>query len=320
MENLDEDCDHCILQLDEICTKNNKEKVQICRTLKNRQRIKYAQSNGLLRFDIEGQFTQMFWMLHNPIELAIPILCIGDAFKKKGNFHDYPEFFVGKTLFIEIIMKFCKIAEDIGAILNSYDTESDNLTYKYIHYSVGDVINFYDSLETNNKNIFHYFNYPIYERKSKYYLKLQNSAQAIKNCLEFTKKNYLELRELYNAYKHGFRISVSQQIPLIEKKLKLDYEDKFSIFYFKSKELKHLLGPFNSLEYKTKEMDDIFNDFFIQSIKLLILTQIFIFNYENMLYPKEHKRFKIFPADLDSLIDSEFDILGKLKQIETIII
>ncbi len=320
MGNLDGDCDNCILQLDNNCTRSLKEKVPICRTLKNRQRVEYAQSNGLLSFNIEGHFTQIFWSFHNPIELAIPLLCLKDAFKKKGNLYDYPEFFVRKTLFIEILMKFCKIAEDIGAMLTSYDTESINFTYKYIHYGVGDVINFYDSLNLNNDQILNYFNYPTYEEDSTLNLKLQDSARHIKVCLRFAKENYLELRELYNAYKHGFRINISQQGHLIEKKLNLDYEEKFSIWYFNSKDLRYLLGPFHAIEYKTEDMDYIFSNFFINSIKLLFLTQIFMFNYENMLYPDKYKRFKIFPTDLDSLVDSDFNILNKIKQIKTIIL
>ncbi len=321
MENLESDCDQCILQLDRICSKNDADKVKICKSLKNRQRVKFAHANGLLKFSVEGHFTQMFWSLHNPIDLAIPILCLGKAFEKEENIYNYPEFFVKKTILIEIITKFRKIAEDIGAILQSYDKESITLTYKYIHYSVSDVVNFFNTVDLSDRNkIFQLFNYPSYDKSCEMYLKLQNSAEAIKDCLKFTKDEYIELRELYNAYKHGFRVCISQQIPLIEKKLNLPYEDKFSILYFKSNQMRHLMGPLNSFEFKTEDMNTLFSNFFIQSIKLLILTQIFIFNYENMLYPDKFQRFKIFPIDLDDLIDSDFDILGKLKEIETIII
>lgn len=125
----------------------------------------------------------MYNIFHNPIELAIPLLCLKDAFERGSDLHDYPEFFVKKTLFLEIIMKFCKIAEDIGAMLTCYDPESINFTYKYIHYSVRDVTRFYESLNLNNQQIFTYFNYPTNQKDAKLNIKLQNSAQDIKTCI-----------------------------------------------------------------------------------------------------------------------------------------
>ena len=88
MENLEGDCDQCILQSNGNCSKKDLNKVKICKTLKNRQRVKYAHKNGLLKISIEGHFTQMFWRFHDPIDLAIPLLYLGDANYKKEKIHN----------------------------------------------------------------------------------------------------------------------------------------------------------------------------------------------------------------------------------------
>ena len=120
-----------------------------------------------------------------------------------------------QILRLQAITKFCQQAENLAAFaiafLSSYDDEEHEtvgIFNKISKYSIGEIVNFYANINRRNTDyIAKFCGYPplnVQIHKAKSFFEL--SCKNMKGILEHIGEIYIELREFYNAYKHGYRI------------------------------------------------------------------------------------------------------------------
>lgn len=122
---------------------------------------------------------------------------------------------MGHVLKMEIIAKFCHFAENLGALIISFNDSYSNAQEEHIglfntlgNYQPSEVIDLYEKIETQDMDyIAKFVGYPPLEIQDDYTRKiLENSCFIVKEKITQIARSYLDLRILYNAYKHGYRI------------------------------------------------------------------------------------------------------------------
>lgn len=123
------------------------------------------------------------------------------------------------VLKLEIITKFCHFAENLGAVIISFNDTYNSAQEEHIglfktlgNYEPSDIIKMYEKIETYSSNsVARFVGYPPLDIQDDYTKAiLENSCSIVKEKLEQIAKSYLNLRIIYNAYKHGYRIIVGK--------------------------------------------------------------------------------------------------------------
>jgi hypothetical protein len=153
---------------------------------------------------------------------------VDQALEKAAEF--LPELFPGipsdavghlkQAMMLERLVKFCHIAENVGAIAiafkPSYDDEKQEILGIFetlSTYEVGDVVNFYREIGTQKlQYVARFAGYPFLHWQTPDSRKtLEMSCQNLKEDLAEIGVLYDELRFLYDAYKHGYRVAFGKQ-------------------------------------------------------------------------------------------------------------
>jgi hypothetical protein len=150
-----------------------------------------------------------------------------------------------QLLELERIVKFCQIAENLGAIAvafkPSYENEKQEIQGIFqtlTEYHVGDVVNFYhDISEQRLEQVATFLGYPFLNWQRSGPLKfLELSCRNVKEDLAQIGALYSDLRLLYDAYKHGYRVAFGKRDSTgddiivyadVNKKQKVLFLDKF---------------------------------------------------------------------------------------------
>jgi hypothetical protein len=120
-----------------------------------------------------------------------------------------------QILRLQTAIKFCQYAENLAAIAiafqSSYDDEKQEMVgifNKISRYNLGEIYDFYNSIgNRENKYFAKFYGYPPLLWQStaaRYFLDL--SCGNLREVLTEVAEMYSQLRPLYNAYKHGYRV------------------------------------------------------------------------------------------------------------------
>jgi len=198
-------CEKCVIG--QFCTKSaNETIIKECNNLNLSKRFKFANERGLVEF--ESIFTDVFWNLQDFKALLISIDLIKNTFENPEVINQQNKNFVKDQMFIEIIVKFCKLAEDFGGLASSKDQNLFNYALNFNKYGIGQAKSFYEDLSLRNENISKLFFYPPInkqndEEKNNF---LKASYAHLTWYLNLIREKYLAYVEVYNSYKHGYRI------------------------------------------------------------------------------------------------------------------
>ncbi len=107
--------------------------------------------------------------------------------------------------------------------------------------------------------------------------KLESSYLFVKSCLEVISIDYLQYREIYNAYKHGYRIWFKDlgTYPHLEISIEnTSAEKKYdrALIYFDSKLLKTKLDNMKMILYEDFDLSKMFNAFYENCLSVLSLS------------------------------------------------
>ena len=277
-------CESCILHEWGQCEKRSAEKnvIKKCQSLASYERFNFAKQHRFLD-DLDSIFASLFWdLLHDPKDIWIILKSIKYSFDNTNTI--LPELYkenVKKQLFIELIVKFCKLAEDLGALLLSKNNNIIKFTQKYNTYGTYEVTNFYNNLQINNNSLRNLFFYPL-ERKqnveqAKKYLKV--SLIFLNKCFKQIKNDYLQYRKIYNSYKHGYRIWFK------DAKVEIQGQTTYNnaLLYLDSKLVKSNFGTISSIFYSNFKISKIFKVCYYSCLSIILLIYIYIFNYRKYL-------------------------------------
>lgn len=121
-----------------------------------------------------------------------------------------------QLLELERVVKFCQIAENLGAIAVGFKPSHENekqeilgLYQTLTGYDVGDVINFYRNVNSLSLELVAKFlGYPYLSWQRPAPRKfIELSCRNVREDLAEIGSLYAELRLLYDAYKHGYRVT-----------------------------------------------------------------------------------------------------------------
>lgn len=196
---------------DTFCNKNHAEPsiIKHCNNFKKiDERLIFASENNLIP-KMDEIFSKVFWTYHDMVGAYISIKILKDNFEYPSRI--FPEMdpqLVKDQIYIEILMKFCKFAEDLGGLIASRDKNMFKFAQKFNMYQINDVISFYEDLSLSENEISEIFSYPKIEmqRSGEAKSNLQTSYNHIKDSLKIIKEDYLKYRPVYNSYKHGYRV------------------------------------------------------------------------------------------------------------------
>lgn len=245
-------CKECII-LD--CKKRNLNlpEVENCSKITDySKRILYANKKGFFFSKLEDVFQDLFWFFHDINSLKLSVDLIIEAYKNPNLFFpDTSSEYVEDKMFVEIIVKFCKIAEDFGGLISSHQTNLFDWAQKYIKFTVNDALDFYDSIPLSNNNLEEIFFYPKRENQTKEKIEIINdSIEQLRIDLEFIKENYLKYRPVYNAYKHGLRANLIKANMNIEDEPSLENPDSSRLLiYYDLKSIKTNPYAVNMIKY-----------------------------------------------------------------------
>lgn len=109
---------------------------------------------------------------------------------------------------LEIMMQFCKIAEDLAAVALSASKDFEKFTKSLILHGAHQIEDFYRTIKNKSVDeIAEFMGYPSLQAQSEKEGKLlEESCERVKTSMEVIGDEYLKFRPLYLAYKHGFRI------------------------------------------------------------------------------------------------------------------
>ena len=120
-----------------------------------------------------------------------------------------------QILRLQTAIKFCQYAENPAAIAiafqSSYDDEKQEMIgifTKISKYNLGEIYDFYNNIRNReNQHFAKFYGYPpllLQSTAVRYFLEL--SCRNMKEVLIEVAEIYSQLRLLYNAYKHGYRV------------------------------------------------------------------------------------------------------------------
>jgi len=120
-------------------------------------------------------------------------------------------------LILELVAKFCETAEDLAAFAVAFATElymealsPEDVWKRLADYEPGDVVHFYRDIRKRHPKYFvnlHGFP-PLDLQKDANRLEMLRSSKQLAAYLGQVSDMYMDLRELYNSYKHGMRVFV----------------------------------------------------------------------------------------------------------------
>lgn len=124
-----------------------------------------------------------------------------------------------KVLTLEVVVKFCHLAENFAAFAIAFKKRYENereeilgISKTIANYEVAQVVNFYEYVEKRElQYIAQFIGYPplsLQSANTKPFI--ERSCQNIKSDITKIAKLYAELRPLYDAYKHGYRIAFAE--------------------------------------------------------------------------------------------------------------
>ncbi|RJQ26194.1 hypothetical protein C4565_07260 [Candidatus Parcubacteria bacterium] len=129
---------------------------------------------------------------------------------------------------VEIIAKFCQHAEDLAMLTlvfkSSYDDanqEKTGLFNTMARYGLSQIVDFYQQITIRKLQIIaKFFGYPPIDIQSAGVKEfLEKSCETIREEFKKIADLYLELRDVYDAYKHGYRISFAKDNKTLEESI-----------------------------------------------------------------------------------------------------
>ncbi|MFA5175937.1 MAG: hypothetical protein WC413_01590 [Candidatus Nanoarchaeia archaeon] len=248
---------------------------------------------NLKESELNKVFSEVFWDHQNPCKLIIPLMVIKKSFDNtKDIFPNDDPSIIKRQLFIEILIKFCKLAEDFGGLVSSKDDDMFKFAQNYNTFKVDDVLSFYDTLSLDDNSLNKLLCYPAHNKqcdKAKGVLEL--SYMNLKESLERIKEEYTKHREAYNSYKHGFRIRFEDAGDFeVGNKV---YKNSKILFYYNSKSLKKDPHIMSLIVYENFS-DYNFNELYNLCLDLMDLMNIFISNFRESKNESRNKPFNIF--------------------------
>ena len=262
--------------------------------------------------NLEEGISDFFWWLYDIQGIWITLKIIKNNFYNPNDIipnisNDY----IKDQLATEIIMKFCKLAEDLGALLMSKDNNKVKFTSNYINYKPYKVKEFFESLNSRLSEdlIRELFNFPPkdFNLNNNNIHKLESSYLFVKSCIDVISRDYLKYRDAYNAYKHGYRIWFKDlgSYPHLEINIENTLEEKKydrALIYFDSKTLRRELNKIRMILFEDFDLSKMFNVFYEHCLSILKLISVFLYNL-----------WQFYNKDLEEGIslfsDPSFDIL-----------
>jgi hypothetical protein len=126
---------------------------------------------------------------------------------------------IRQLLVLERVVKFCQMAENLGAFAFAFNQSFDDEKQEILEifniittYHVDDVVNFYTALQRKNlQYVAKFIGYPLFRKQTTGAKAiLEMSCRNVKEDMVKIGSLYDELRLLYDAYKHGYRISLGK--------------------------------------------------------------------------------------------------------------
>lgn len=319
-------CDNCVI--DQFCSRNApKTIIETCCQLRMSERFKFANDNGLIKF--ESIFTETFWNHQDFSALLISIDIIKNTYENPASISsEEDEDFIKDQMFIEILVKFCKLAEDFGGLVSSKDINLFNFAQRFNKYGVSQAKSFYEDSLFSNDKISEIFFYPIGCKNSDKEEFLKNSYDHLRWNLELIKEKYLAYVEVYNSYKHGYKLRFGKfpftlndnPIDNNFKDFKMRFKDgetqyykgiaKYSdisphkstgetitfdkvLIYYNSKTLRKYPFCHETIGYTNYNESNFYN-FYDATIALTKMMEMFINNFLNSIGLKTHSKFLLF--------------------------
>ena len=214
-------------------------------------------------------------------------------------------------------MKFCKLAEDLGALLMSKDNDKVKFTSNFIKYKPYKVKEFFENLNSSLSEdiIRELFNFPPkdFNFNNNNILKLESSYLFAKSCLDVISREYLTYRDVYNAYKHGYRIwfkdlgTYSHLEINIENTLDEKKYDR-ALIYFDSKMLRRELNKIRMILFEDFDLSKMFNVFYEHCLSILKLISVFLCNLWQFYNKYLEEGIALFSdPSFDILIDPNYE-------------
>lgn len=301
------DCKDCLMK---IFCKRNKAKQSIiekCNNLDFIERVNFANDNNLVP-KIDSYFADFFWNYHDLIGLKITLQILKENFENPTrSFPNINPQIIKDNIFIETLMKFCKLSEDFGALIISKDKDKYKFLKNYNEYKVYDVTSFYEKSTFNENQIRNIFSYPIIENQKSEEAKkvLEMSYQHTEDHLTEIKEDYLKYRKVYNSYKHGYKIrfNVIRDLTLNPNSKE---EKKYSkaLLYYDKDSLKKV--PLSVQLIAFEKYNDFYFDIVHNScISILMLIQVLLNNFMNFQEKPDKQDILLFfnPYLMDLLND-----------------
>jgi len=310
-------CEDCYINQFGLCLRDSVSSniVTKCRSYDMMKRVQYASENGLLPKKLDELFVELFWEFHNLYGLLLNLILLKRVFRDPSKiFSDINDNLVKDNLFIEILMKFCKIAEDLGAILYSKSEDPYEFTKKYITYSVRDVVGFYSRIIDKKIKIDELFYYPPINKQNNDKAKntIRLSFIELKGNLKIIAENYLKYKEIYNSYKHGYRVRFQDVDMNISNGADIDYYTKV-ILYYEARMIKKSPGVISMMSFK-KFDDSNFNAVYELCIGAIQIIKLFIHNYKQFHKEGDDKLISLFFDPTFTTDEYIQDIKKELKE------
>jgi len=310
-------CEECYINQFGLCQRSSVSIniISDCRSYDMMERAQFANKNGLLSKKIEEIFAELFWEFHNLNGLILNLELIRKVFNEPSKiFSDVSEQIVKDNLFIEILMKFCKIAEDLGAILYSKSEDPYEFTKEYITYTIRNVVDFYSKITDNKAKIEELFYYPPIDKQDNDKAKniIHFSLIELKGDLRIIAETYVKYKEIYNSYKHGYRVRFKEVDQYIWIRDDIKYYPKV-ILYYEKRMIKKFPGAMSMMGFK-KFDDSNFNAVYELCISALQIIKLFIHNYKQFHKEGNEKSIALFFDPTFTTDDYIQDLKNELKE------
>lgn len=311
-------CKNCLMN--KFCTNRlnaNPTIIKRCGKLDYKKRIEFVNKNKLIP-NLEENFAALFLENHNYNGILISIEILKENFENPNQiFPDSNSIYIKDQLYIEILMKYCKLLEDLGGLISCRDNNPFKFVQNYNKYRVKDVISFYKDMSLEYDKIRELFFYPEIEsqnsEKRKQLLKI--SYEHTKNKIEKIKDDYFLYKNVYNSYKHGYKVRFGNNEVTFPEGLKGNKEEKFekTLIYYSPKG-----DPFSINMLGYPKFNDInFTNIYENCFAVIRLIQIFLYNFKQNTKISQNEDIKLFFESymqdiLESLPnDIKFELQGR---------
>ncbi len=283
--------------MDEFCTNRSDvtpEIIKRCSRLDFKKRIQFANKKKLIP-NIEEYFATFFLEFHNYDGILISIKILKYHFENPNQiFPDSNPLFIKDQIYIEILMKYCKLLEDLGALISCCDINPFKFVEEYSKYYIKGVSSFYANMSLENDNICKSFFYPEIESQTvkKNKLLLIKSYNQTKNKLYKFKDDYFRYKDVYNAYKHGYKIRFSNNSLTFPEDLNNNKEERYekTLLYYDHKTKNFII---NVIGYP-KFNDYNFKYIYENCSAIIRLIEIFLYNFKQNVKISHNEDIKLF--------------------------